>query len=255
LLQNKININFGSTLRQLILPIHTFDLKWRTVILDAIANSPATAIAIPSISNKPNKDYKLSALEQLGLLTAHTKWLSQIQDVATANAKLKPKLESVSTTADPIVTIEAPKPIQWIMPDNKLQVWLTSLELLEYALHLRQRIHSTDNDLTSRRTQLQSLLLLTLISLSPIANTIISNTKPRRKKDPERHAATLDPELLLDFLTDRLQIWRLMKDVSGLGSGRNANSTGEITSGLERERDEVQEWWEDVVEVLLVLSI
>lgn len=96
---------------------------------------------------------------------------------------------------------------------------------------------------------------MTLISLLPIPSDSAPNLttiKPRKKKDPERHADTLDPELLLDFLTDRLQIWRLMKDVNGLGT-IGAGTAGAIDA-VEKERDEVQEWWEDVIELLFVLA-
>jgi hypothetical protein len=71
--------------------------------------------------------------------------------------------------------------------------------------------------------------------------------KGRKKKDLERDSATLDPALLLDFLTDRLQIWRVMQSLS----------TDDDMDGQERgqseavaQRDTVQEWWADVVEPL-----
>lgn len=93
-----------------------------------------------------------------------------------------------------------------------------------------------------RRTCLQALLLLTLISLpKPLSSPPV---KLKKKKDPERHSATLDPELLLDFLTDRLQIWRVMKDVSDMGLATQPHGTEKV----EEQLDEVQVWWREVVE-------
>lgn len=54
----------------------------------------------------------------------------------------------------------------------------------------------------------------------------------------------MDPELLLDFLTDRLQIWRVMKDVSDMGLGAQPQGA----ESVEEELDEVQVWWNEVVE-------
>lgn len=98
-------------------------------------------------------------------------------------------------------------------------------------------------------------MLLTLLSLPPsTATPAVAGTKQRKsKKDPERSAATLDPELLLDFLTDRLNIWRVMKDVKSLGvldlPTQTAVPGGEKVVA-EETKDEVQVWWEDVVERL-----
>lgn len=72
-----------------------------------------------------------------------------------------------------------------------------------------------------------------------------SPAKGRKRKDPERHAATLDPQLLLDFLTDRLQIWRVMQDVSDIGLTDDAIKTD---ARAEQELDEVQQWWNAVIE-------
>jgi hypothetical protein len=92
------------------------------------------------------------------------------------------------------------------------------------------------------RTCLQALILLTLISLPvPLSSPPV---KHKKKKDPERHSATLDPELLLDFLTDRLQIWRVMKDVSDMGLAAQPQGTEKV----EEQLDEVQVWWKEVVE-------
>lgn len=98
------------------------------------------------------------------------------------------------------------------------------------------------------------MVLLALISLArPPPPDPTSDLPPRRtKKDPERSASTLDPELLLDFLTDRLNIWRVMKDVKLLGMGDA--SAAEPKAGPEvaaiEDKDEVQDWWEQVVETL-----
>jgi hypothetical protein len=55
----------------------------------------------------------------------------------------------------------------------------------------------------------------------------------------------LDPQLLLDFLTDRLQIWRVMQDVSDFGLADDPNRK---ETKAEEEYDEVQQWWSGVVE-------
>lgn len=85
--------------------------------------------------------------------------------------------------------------------------------------------------------------MLTLISLPIVLQS--SPSKGRKRKDPERHAATLDPQLLLDFLTDRLQIWRVMQDVSDIGLTDDAIQTD---ARAEQELDEVQQWWNAVIE-------
>lgn len=103
--------------------------------------------------------------------------------------------------------------------------------------------NSQTESLCACRTRLQALILLTLISLPVALNA--SPVKARKKKDPERHAATLDPQMLLDFLTDRLQIWRVMQDVSGIGLSETVKPDAEA----EEELDEVQRWWKDVVEL------
>lgn len=137
-------------------------------------------------------------------------------------------------------------------------------------------------------TLLQSLLLLTLLTLpkqrpsqtplSPSSSTTTTTTsqpppppttRKSKKTDPERNSSTLDPEVLLDFLTDRLQIWRVLKDVNSLGLGGGGGGSGgdsqqqqqqekgkeqktTTTTTTSVERDEVQVWWEDVVEPLFV---
>lgn len=108
-----------------------------------------------------------------------------------------------------------------------------------------------------RRTRLQALLLLTLLSL-PITFQPDLPKKGRKKKNPEKYSETLDPSMLLDFLTDRMQIWRVMKDVSeidvaGLGDTQEGEANEKVQK--EEERDTIQRWWQDVVEPLYVFSL
>lgn len=110
-------------------------------------------------------------------------------------------------------------------------------------------------ELCTPRTRLQSLILLTLLSLPA---TFIP-TKPRkgkRKKHPELFSDTLDPAMLLDFLTDRMQIWRVMRDVGGIGIAgeRGAKAENDLAEPLVavEEKDLVQQWWMDIVEPLCV---
>lgn len=100
---------------------------------------------------------------------------------------------------------------------------------------------------------MQALLLLTLLSLPPSqlqpSPPPVSKKKGkgRRKKDPERDSATLDPALMLDFLTDRLQIWRVMQ---GLALEEEVDEGDLRRTEIAEPRDTVQEWWADIVEPL-----
>lgn len=103
------------------------------------------------------------------------------------------------------------------------------------------------------RTLIQSLLLLTLLCLPPPTSldalpTATTAPSRRRAKDPQRSNTTLDPEILLDFLTDRLQVWAAIKSMTGTGLGKDINGIDNVR--IEIERDLVQCWWEDIVEPL-----
>lgn len=106
--------------------------------------------------------------------------------------------------------------------------------------------------MSSRRTRLQALLLLGLLSL-PATFQPDRPKKGKKKRAPELFAETLDPSMLLDFQTDRMQIWRVMQEVSDLNVAA-AVADGKATA-KEKEikqlippKDLVQEWWADVVE-------
>lgn len=97
------------------------------------------------------------------------------------------------------------------------------------------------------RTRIQVLLLLTLISI-PVSDCAVP---PKRKKNPERHASTLDPELLLDFLTDRLQVWSAIKSLGATGT-LDAPTIG--TDGTkDAPKDDDATWWTGIVERSYVL--
>ena len=62
--------------------------------------------------------------------------------------------------------------------------------------------------------------------------------------------------MLLDFLTDRMQIWRVMKDVSDLDFAADVplvEKEAKTQFAPAEERDAVQIWWADVVDPLCVL--
>lgn len=75
----------------------------------------------------------------------------------------------------------------------------------------------------------------------------------KKKRAPELFAETLDPAMLLDFQTDRLQIWRVMQDVAepnvaAIASGEQATAKEKEMKQIAVQRDVVQDWWADVVE-------
>lgn len=108
------------------------------------------------------------------------------------------------------------------------------------------------NALPLNRTRLQALLLLGLLSL-PVTFQPERPKKGKKKRTPELFAETLDAAMLLDFQTDRMQIWRVMQEVSELNVAE-AVASGEETArekemkALASEKDLVQEWWADIVE-------
>jgi hypothetical protein len=102
---------------------------------------------------------------------------------------------------------------------------------------------------------LQVLLLLLLISLPPNSPSLqTSKEKKKSHKDPERHAESLDPELLLDFLTDRIQISRVMRDFSAAALAAPAIKDDSTGTGKEKEdkKDLVHDWWNKIVLPTLV---
>lgn len=106
------------------------------------------------------------------------------------------------------------------------------------------------------RTRLQALLLFTLLAL-PVTFQPDVPKKGRKKKNPEHFADTLDAAMLLDFLTDRLQIWRVMQDVGDLAFASDVplvEKEAKVKFVPLEERDAVQVWWADIVEPLCVSS-
>ncbi|ORY90106.1 hypothetical protein BCR35DRAFT_349873 [Leucosporidium creatinivorum] len=225
-------------LRSLLLPLHDFDRKWRSVVPSAINPIAPEDSAAPSKKEKE----RLSEKEREVLLQSHAAWKVQAEEKLKADkgkqAEQRAKAEAAKAVAakegqgdapppkedatGDVEMAEKDKPAAWTVQEVDVNEWLTERELVE--------------------TCLQALLLLTLISLpAPLSSPPV---KPKKKKDPERHSATLDPELLLDFLTDRLQIWRVMKDVSDMGLAAQPQGTEKV----EEQLDEVQAWWKEVVE-------
>ena len=106
------------------------------------------------------------------------------------------------------------------------------------------------------RTRLQALLLFTLLALPATFQPDVPK-KGRKKKNPEHFPDTLDAAMLLDFLTDRMQIWRVMQDVSDLAFAADVplvEKEAKVKFVPVEERDAVQVWWADVVEPLCVPS-
>ncbi|BGO92850.1 hypothetical protein NBRC10512_007970 [Rhodotorula toruloides] len=221
LLADRSPAEFDSLARELVLPLQDFDKRWRDHVPGAIAAS------------EDDEDHSNE-----GLGEEEARWARE--DYARWAVKEKARLEEERRKAeekrrkgkqraldqdgaaeqmDEDEDEAAPKEIV-VRPDD----WLSEKELLE--------------------TRLQSLILLTLLSL-PITYTPSITRKGKKKKHPELFRDTLDPAMLLDFLTDRMQIWRVMRDVGGFGIA--AEGMEEV---VVEEKDLVQVWWLDIVEPL-----
>ncbi|SCV68318.1 BQ2448_439 [Microbotryum intermedium] len=247
--------------RSIILPLHDFDRKWRNTI-PSLVRPTSTENVDPAITGaRPTpptgKKSKLDDKEVTFLLGAHREWrqaeeakldkdrpksLPVIQEDVEHPQETKQIYDDASSKDGKLGSLRPEgvedevvhKPVAWTKKEVNDTQWVAAGELFESVF-----------------TLLHGLLLLTLITLpAPLESPEV---KPKKKKDPERHAATLDPELLLDFLTDRLQIWRVMRDVDALGLGGSDSQASDPKKkeGVEVEdRDEVQQWWLDVVEAL-----
>ncbi|GAA5877129.1 hypothetical protein JCM16303_006177 [Sporobolomyces ruberrimus] len=217
-------IELEALLRTLIRPLHDFDKRWRSIIPDLLEEEE-------EVDSKPENRDGLVENEVDMVFEAYEKWeVVENKRLEEEKAKRKAKGKEKARDQDRMDEDEDER-LEIDKEDDEIKAedWLSQREVYE--------------------TRMQALLLLTILSLPPMAVLPVPQKKGkgRKKKDLERDSATLDPALLLDFLTDRLQIWRVMQSLS----------TDDDMDGQERgqseavaQRDTVQEWWADIVEPL-----
>ncbi|GAA5895140.1 hypothetical protein JCM5296_000892 [Sporobolomyces johnsonii] len=216
--------------RSLVLPLHDFDRRWRYSVPDALRREeqlgdeaePVTGAGEPG--GLDEKETKL-------VFEAYAAWgVKEKSRLEEERAKKRDKAKGKEKAANQDAAEDLSEEDEETCEVNSAD-WVSDRELYE--------------------TRLQALLLLTLLTLPESFMAAVAPKKGRKKKDPERQSSTLDPALLLDFLTDRLQIWRVMKDVSFLDMGQIESQEGEKNKQqVLEQRDAVQEWWADVVEPL-----
>ncbi|KAK4705754.1 hypothetical protein P7C70_g452, partial [Phenoliferia sp. Uapishka_3] len=305
--------SLATTFRSLVLPVHDFDLKYRSTVPQTIShltnnNRQASTIShqLPNVPGVEEERATLSESDTTALLQAHQRWYQGLKatdvgdgtDITAQKERLDSRepgdlMDGVQALADvngahemadgafgehsesgrPEGTLEMPgcaqglgsngeqelgvvtarvstdmlidgaenvgpteleKPASWTVSQDSLDSWISSLELTE--------------------TLLQCLLALLLLSLPP-SDIPRPKLKKKHKSDPQRHAATLDPEVQLDYLTDRLELWRVHREVTSLDSsssktGTTGGSHVEDIAVKVLQRDEVHEWWEESVEPL-----
>ncbi|GAA5921876.1 hypothetical protein JCM1841_000958 [Sporobolomyces salmonicolor] len=216
--------------RSLILPLHDFDRRWRYSVPDTLGREEqlgSGAEAVTSAGDKGGLDEK----ETMLVFGAYAAWGAKEKSrLEEERAKKRDKAKGKEKAADQDAA-EALNDEDEELCEVNLADWISDRELYE--------------------TRLQALLLLTLLALPESSLAAAAPKKGRKKRDPERQSSTLDPALLLDFLTDRLQIWRVMKDVSFLDVTQSESQEGDKNKQqVLEQRDAVQEWWADVVEPL-----
>ncbi|GAA5887496.1 hypothetical protein JCM6882_001429 [Rhodosporidiobolus microsporus] len=232
LLAERSPAELNSLVRALLHPLQDFDKRWRDTLPNVVEPREDDEDFPPSASTSG-----LSEAERAKLNGDYDRW----------SVMEKARLEEEKRTRKGKMTKgkgkeRAPDQEGTAMEqdgneeeDDEVPVragdWLATKELLE--------------------TRLQALLLLTLLSLPATFQPDLPK-KGRKKKNPEKYSDTLDPSMLLDFLTDRMQIWRVMKDVSDLDvTALGDTKEGEKTEKVKvEERDAVQTWWQDIVEPL-----
>ncbi|GAA5869698.1 hypothetical protein JCM1840_000560 [Sporobolomyces johnsonii] len=216
--------------RSLVLPLHDFDRRWRYSVPDALGREePLGDEAEPATG--AGEQGGLDEKETELVFKAYAAWgVEEKSRLEEERAKKRDKAKGKEKAANQDAAEDRSEEDEEICEVNSAD-WVSDRELYE--------------------TRLQALLLLTLLALPESFMAAVAPKKGRKKKDPERQSSTLDPALLLDFLTDRLQIWRVMKDVSFLDMGQS--ELQEVEKNKQQvleQRDAVQEWWADVVEPL-----
>ncbi|GAA5834170.1 hypothetical protein JCM9279_004235 [Rhodotorula babjevae] len=222
----------NSLVRDLVLPLQDFDKRWRAqippLVEDPHSSDDEDGRAPVGVSDdeatRARNDFEQWAVDEKARLEA-----KRDED----ERRRKGKQRAVDQDAPAGAGDEhdedsgAPKPVE-VRPSG----WLGDKELLE--------------------TRLQALLLFNLLALPVTFHPDIPK-KGRKKKNPEHFADTLDAAMLLDFLTDRMQIWRVMQDVSDLAFAVDVplvEKEAKVKFVPVEERDAVQVWWADVVEPL-----
>ncbi|GAA5926608.1 hypothetical protein JCM3775_001065 [Rhodotorula graminis] len=186
----------NTLVRDLVLPLQDFDKRWRIqlppLVEDPDSDDPNDGRAPAGVTDdearRATDDYERWAVDEKVRLEAKRE-----EDERRRKGKQRAVDQDAATGAHGDEHDEessVPKPVV-VRPSG----WLGDKELLE--------------------TRLQALLLFTLLALPASFQPDIPK-KGRKKKNPEHFPDTLDAAMLLDFLTDRMQIWRVMQDVSDL---------------------------------------
>ncbi|GAA5913964.1 hypothetical protein JCM8208_007012 [Rhodotorula glutinis] len=222
----------NTLVRDLVLPLQDFDKRWRSqlppLVEDPDSDDHEDGCVPAGVSadeaRRARDDYERWAVDEKVRLEAK-------RDEDERRRKGKQRAVDQDAAAGPEGEHDedpsAPKPVV-VRPSR----WLGDKELLE--------------------TRLQALLLFTLLALPTTFQPDVPK-KGRKKKNPEHFPDTLDADMLLDFLTDRMQIWRVMQDVSDLAFAADVplvEKEAKVKFVPVEERDAVQVWWADVVEPL-----
>ncbi|BGP21649.1 hypothetical protein JCM10295v2_000524 [Rhodotorula toruloides] len=227
LLADRLPADFDSLARELVLPLQDFDKRWRVNVPGAVEDSEEDGL--DSSDGLGGEEARRARAEYARWVVKEKARLEEERRKAEEKRR-KGKQRAVDQDGAAELMDEdddaaAPKEIV-VRPDD----WLSEKELLE--------------------TRLQSLILLTLLSL-PATYIPSKPRKGKKKKHPELFSDTLDPAMLLDFLTDRMQIWRVMRDVGGIGIvGEGKEREAKERFEVVEEKDLVQLWWLDIVEPL-----
>ena len=106
-------------LRAIVLPIHDFDQKWRSLVLATLLPPPFDDAVPPEESKKA---YRIDDKEQEMLLQAHERWKATAQPPATT---------ATEESGPPIESTAARKGSEWMLPDQNVGDWINTLELNE----------------------------------------------------------------------------------------------------------------------------
>ncbi|GAA6047320.1 hypothetical protein JCM3770_001885 [Rhodotorula araucariae] len=231
LLAERSPANLDTLVRGHILPLQEFDKRWRNQLPPLVGDtdddddderSPA-GLTRDEIQ-RVQADYARWAIDEGIRLEEERK---KAEEKRRKRKERAPDQNADTTGAENTDDMDTVQDIE-VRPSD----WLSAKELLE--------------------TRLQALLLFTLLAL-PATFQPDKPRKGRKRKNPEHYAETLDAAMLLDFLTDRMQIWRVMKDVSDLDFAADVPLVDKEARAQflpAEERDAVQVWWADVVDPL-----
>ncbi|BGP36760.1 hypothetical protein JCM10449v2_000662 [Rhodotorula kratochvilovae] len=228
LLAERPPVELNTLVRELVLPLQEFDKRWRNQLpplvedLDDEDEHPPVGLSDDEV-RRVQDDYARWAVVEKVRLEEERKKAEEKRRKGKERAldQDAPTEQRDDNDMDEVREVE-------VRPND----WLTAKELLE--------------------TRLQALLLFTLLAL-PATFQPDKPKKGRKKKNPEHYPDTLDAAMLLDFLTDRMQIWRVMKDVSDLDFAVDVplvEKEAKTQFAPAEERDAVQVWWADVVDSL-----